>query len=413
VVASERPTALDGGAETVARYEPGTGGAFLARLHAALDSVEENDASAIAEALRGAEKVVIIWGERVNRGGATGGWALAEIGSAIGMAERDGAGLLEIPDATNARGLREVGCLPDAGPGLAETERGIGTEQIRSALESGEITTLLLFGVDPLRDFPDAKAWDRALTAVDHLIAFSTFDSATTARADVVFPLETHAEKDGTVTHPDGRLQRVRPNASRPGDIRPNWGVLAELSLALGDDTGIDSQPSAFEALTTAVPFYAGITDAELGGRGARWQERQQASALPQAADGDLGAPSEGFAQRAASEEGVPAAALRLGTYRDLWAGPITELNPPLRFLRPEQRLEVSPQDAERLGLRSGAEVRVGQNGSSVAAKVVVRERVQQGVCFLIEGVADGNANALLNGRPARVEISKLEPALP
>ncbi len=97
--------------------------------------------------------------------------------------------------------------------------------------------------------------------------------------ADVVFPLETHAEKDGTVTHPDGRLQRVRPSASRPGDIRPNWGVLAELSLALGHDTGIDSQPSAFAALTEAVPFYAGIDDAEIGGRGVRWQDRPAASA--------------------------------------------------------------------------------------------------------------------------------------
>ena len=96
--------------------------------------------------------------------------------------------------------------------------------------------------------------------------------------ADVVFPLETHAEKDGTVTHPDGRLQRVRPSASRPGDIRPNWGVLAELSLALGHDTGVTSQPTAFAALADAVPFYAGITDADIGGRGIRWQDTAAAS---------------------------------------------------------------------------------------------------------------------------------------
>ena len=119
------------------------------------------------------------------------------------------------------------------------------------------------------------------------MIVFSTFENATTAMADVVFPLETHAEKDGTVTHPDGRLQRVRPSAARPGDIRPNWGVLAELSLALGHDTGIDSQPSAFAALTEAVPFYAGITDAEIGGRGVRWQDRDAASQLSRATGDD------------------------------------------------------------------------------------------------------------------------------
>ena len=103
-------------------------------------------------------------------------------------------------------------------------------------------------------------------------------------------------------------------------------------------------------------------------------------------------------------------ASLALGTYRDLWAGPITELNPPLRFLAPEQRVELSPSDASRLNLEHGDEVRVGQNGSSVTAKVAIRERQQAGVCFLIEGVKGGNANALLDGGAVSVEITKLEP---
>ena len=80
---------------------------------------------------------------------------------------------------------------------------------------------MILFGVDPLRDFADHAGWKRALSAADHVIAFSMLENETTAQADVVFPLESHAEKDGTVTHPDGRLQRVRPSAARPGDVRP------------------------------------------------------------------------------------------------------------------------------------------------------------------------------------------------
>jgi NADH-quinone oxidoreductase subunit G len=326
----------------------------------------------------------------------------------------------------------------------------LDTERIRVGLESGELKSLILFGVDPLRDFPDTEAWKRALAAADHLVVFSTFENATTAMADVVLPLETHAEKDGTVTHPDGRLQRVRPSASRPGDIRPNWGVLAELSLALGHDTGIDSQPSALAALAQAVPFYAGIDDAEIAGRGIRWQDRDAASSLPSAGAADVpeGAPGTGSPEtlsesesgdpvpgahptsesgdpvpgahpdsgdsnqalhrRVASEEGAPAAALALGTYRDLWAGPITELNPPLKFLAPQQRIELSLVDAERLGLRNGDAVKVGQNGTAVEASVQIRERIEQGVCFLIEGVADGNANQLLDGGPVAVEISKV-----
>ncbi len=106
-------------------------------------------------------------------------------------------------------------------------------------------------------------------------------ENATTAKADVLLPLETHAEKDGTVTHPDGRLQRVRPSASRPGDIRPNWQVLSDLSSALGHDTGINSQPTAFAALAHSVPFYSGIDNAKIGGRGIRWQDTAAAANVP------------------------------------------------------------------------------------------------------------------------------------
>jgi NADH-quinone oxidoreductase subunit G len=401
-VATDRPTALDGGAEAVARYSPVETDGFLAGLVDALRDDADNHASPIAEVLRGADSIVIVWG------GQVGGW-MGEIADVLGLAEREGSGLLEIPELTNARGLREAGCLPDAGPGLVEAAAGKDTEAIRSALEEGELRSLILFGVDPLRDFPDTEGWKRALAAADHLVVFSTFENATTAMADVVFPIETHAEKDGTVTHPEGRLQRVRPSASRPGDIRPNWGVLAELSLALGHDTGVYSQPTAFAALTEAVPFYAGITDAEIGGRGLRWQDGPAATAVPKP-DGAGGTASAKARSSGESPPPSPSSsedALALGTYRDLWAGPITELNPPLRFLEPRQRVEMSVGDAERLRVKHGDEVKVGENGTSVRARVDIKERIADGVCFLIEGTAEGNANALLNGGPVFVTINK------
>jgi anaerobic selenocysteine-containing dehydrogenase len=102
---------------------------------------------------------------------------------------------------------------------------------------------------------------------------------------------------------------------------------------------------------------------------------------------------------------------LSLSTYRDLWAGPITELNPPLRFLAPQQQVGLSLTDAERRGLKTGDEVRVSQNGTSVQARVSIKERVPEGTCLLIEGVADGNANALLNGSPVSVQIEKITAA--
>jgi NADH-quinone oxidoreductase subunit G len=429
-VATEAPTTLDGGATAVARYAPGGAGSFLADLTAVLraDGTQSGDIDRfeahrreVAEMLQVAESVVVIWGDRIAREGEGAVTALLDVAAALDLAGKEGAGLLEIPELANARGLREAGCLPDAGPGLTDTSDGfsmsdmenrrlvgMGTEEIRVALESGELKTLLLFGVDPLRDFPDTQAWKNALAKASHVIVFSTFENVTTAMADVVFPLETHAEKDGTVTHPDGRLQRVRPSASRPGDIRPNWGVLAELSLALGHDTGISSQPSAFAALTEAVPFYSGITDSDIGGRGIRWQETPALANAPELTEAPgVGSPKHS-SEAPAERFGDPApGALSLATYRDLWAGPITELNPPLRFLAPQQRVELSVTDAERLGLKAGDEVNVSQNGRSLRARVAVRERIPEGTCFLLEGVAEGNANELLNGSPVSVQIEK------
>ncbi|MBA3866650.1 MAG: molybdopterin-dependent oxidoreductase, partial [Solirubrobacterales bacterium] len=383
----------------------------------------ENVASPLAESLRDAGSVVVVWGERIVREGDAAAGALLELAAALNVAGADGAGLLEVPDFANARGLREAGCLPDAGPGLSAADPGMSSEEIRAALESGELGALVLFGVDPLRDFPDTPAWEAALTAAEFVVSFSMFETQTSGKANVVFPLESHAEKDGTVTHPDGRLQRVRPSASRPGDIRPNFQVLAELSTALGHDTGITSQPTAFAALTQAVPFYSAITEESIGGRGIRWQDTQASANVPSASESAGGA-SERFAReengaigdsstapqrRVASEEAPPALSLALGTYRDLWAGPITELNPPLKFLAPEQRVEVSLADADRLNLSSGDTVKVAQNGSSVNARVLIRERMSDGVCFLSEGTAANNANALLNGGPVSVEITKVE----
>ncbi len=421
VVATERPTALDGGAEAIARYAPGQASHFISELAKAVGGAD-NVATPLAESLRDAGKVVVVWGERI---GASAANELLNLTAALNndvdgpktglsdgfSAHEHGVGLLEVPDTTNARGLRDAGVLPDAGPGLAALAiNGHGTEEIREALIDGSLDGVILVGVDPLRDFGDTARWEEALNATGFVVAFSTFATATASKADVLFPLETHAEKDGTVTHPDGRLQRVRPAAGRPGDIRPGWQTLSQLSLALGHDTGVTSQPTAFAALTSAVPFYASITDADIGGRGIRWQETESAASFPKSAT-DVGTGSPDTQRDSASGESVPAAGasgLALGTYRDLWAGPITELNPPLKFLKPNQRLELSPEDAERLGLASEDAVRVTQGSKSLEATVAIRERVPEGVCFLAEGVAGANANSLLNGHQVRVEIEKL-----
>ena len=384
-VAGERPTTLDGGAAATYLYAPGDAAAAIEQIHGG-----SAHGAGVADVLRG-RRTVIVWGERLAADSA----ALRNL---VELAQGLEATLLEVPEAANARGLREVGCVPDAGPGLSEATPGRDALGIRDALASGDTTALILFGSNPVRDAADSTAWQQALQASDFTVAFSMFDDESTKAADVVFPLQSHAEKEATVTHPDGRLQRVRPSADPPGDIRPVWQILAELAAALGEETGIASAPDALAAVAGDVSFYAGITHEEIGGRGIRWQERSAAGELPAA--GEL---------RGTTETSPAPDGLRLGTYRDLWAGPITELNPALRFLKPAQRVEMSLDDAQRLGLKPGDHVEVSANGTSLQAAVALHERMQPGAVFLVEGTADANANALRNGGGETVEIRKLE----
>jgi NADH-quinone oxidoreductase subunit G len=425
-VASDRFTTLDGGAAAVARYAPGGTGTFLAQLNAAMVAAREKgeadgEAGAVASLLRGAKRPVVVWGERLGRGeaGMVAVDALLELVRGLGCAEEEGAGLLGVPETTNARGLREVGVLPDAGPGLGEVDAGRDAEGIRAALEQDELKALLLFGADPVRDHPDSEAWRRALQSADFVLAFAMFEDASAALADVILPLQSHAEKEGTVTHPDGRLQRVRPSVQDPGQVRPGWEALCELAAALDHETGLRSVPDVLAAIAKDVPIYAGITAEEIGGRGIRWQEREASGALPE--QDAAGAPpsGRGVARRIGSDSAKGSAArqqtlgecpdgsLLLGTYRDLWATPVTELNPALRFLAPRQRVELASADAERLGVTDGDAVAVSANGTSVEATVAIRERVGEGACFLVEGTAENNANALLNNGQRAVNVEK------
>jgi NADH-quinone oxidoreductase subunit G len=406
-VATDRPSALDGGAEETARYAPGFMEVFVTALAGAVgvEGYERArgelgaDAERIAGVLRPGATVIV--------------WA-GEAGSAlVDCARKVDAKLLEVPDGANGRGLREVGCLPIAGPGLSEASQGCDASGIREGLADGSLEAALLVDADPVRDFANGPAWSDALGKARLVVAVAMFENGSATHADVVFPAEFYAEKEGTVTHPDGRLQRLRPGVPRPGGVRPIWQVLVELSALLGDETGIDSAPEALAAIASEVPFYAGITHEEIGGRGIRWQERDHIAAdiLGFASGvGGSGRERDGRSTRS-TRDSVPSSddstadRIRVGTYRDLWASEVADRSPALRFLAPRQTLELAPVDADRLGVTPGEEVEVRSNGTSLRARVMVRERIRPGAGFLIEGTAEANANALEPG--TFVEIKK------
>jgi NADH-quinone oxidoreductase subunit G len=417
-IASSRPSSLDANARLSVRYAPGAGEAFVAALAGALSGgpdvgdlalaagADEAAVRALAQLLGAAgEDVVILWGERLTTGAraAHAARALLNLAGGLGLtAGRAGAGLLEIPAAANGRGLREAGVLPNAGPGYTEVEPPTHAPRdaagIAAAAAAGELTALYLLRTDPVRDLAGRETWVAALEHATTVVAHAQFlTEGLREHATVVFPAEAYAEKEGTIVHPDGRLQRLRAAIGHPGAVRPEWQVLADLAERLGLDTGVRTGPMATRQLIDAVPFYAGLTLEGIGGTGVRWPAREAAAAFPEA---ELG-PFELEAPEAAARAN---GRLRLGTFRSIWASEEVHVSPALAFLHPGQHLEISPADAERLSVFTGERVVVGTGSEHVAATVTVRAAVPPGSVFLESGVPEESASSLTG---ALVEVRK------
>jgi NADH-quinone oxidoreductase subunit G len=360
-VATPRPSALDSNAQTVVRYEPGG----EAELIEALSRGESDLAGFLRE---GGEDIVIVWGERIGSAAAL----LPGLAEALGIVGREGAGLLEIPVVANGRGLREAGVLP-----AGEID--------------GEPTALYLFETDPLRD-RSRPLWEQKMRSAALVVAHSSvLTEGLAEHADVVFPADIYAEKDGTVVHPDGRIQRLRTAIAHPGEVRAGWWVIAEVAKRCGLDLGVLTASMAFRQLVDAVPYYEGLTLEEIGGRGVRWPEREQASAY---VVGDNFRKPKEISQPAAQpgENG----ALRLGTYKPIWAAPEVEISPSLQYTIARQQAELSPEDARRLGIASGDKLEVSQNGTRLEAAAVVRSGIPEGTVFLATGIRAESANSLV-----------------
>ncbi len=389
-IASARPSALDPNAQLSIRYAPGAVVEFLSGLEWALTAPGSGETHELAQLLRdGGEDVVILWGESLPPAALA---ILLRIAEKLGLAEREGAGLLEIPAGANARGIREAGALPNAGPGYADTTTGRDAAEIAAATAAGDIRALYLFGVDPLRDLGARAEWQAALARAELVVAHAgVLTEGIAAHADVVFPAESSAEKEGTIVHPDGRLQRLRVAIKHPGQVRAGWQVIGELAKAVGLDLHVLTAGMAFKQLVAAVPFYAGLTLEQIGGRGVRWPETEAAAAMP------AGTPAAQVAVTDVASGPRPEVNghLAAGTYRSIWASPEVEISPALKFTVAEQLVELAPEDAARLGIEHGSTVQVAQNGTRLSGRAVIRTGVPAGSVFLATGIAKDSANAL------------------
>src|SRR5262249_61481411 len=118
----------------------------------------------------------------------------------------------------------------------------------KDGLASHELGPVLLVTSDPVRTQPDSEGWRKALSG-SFVVSIASFEDESTRLANIVIPAETFAEKEGTATHPDGRLQRLRRNVPLPEGMIAGWRFLDAVATELGAGIGGESPADVFAAL--------------------------------------------------------------------------------------------------------------------------------------------------------------------
>jgi len=298
-------------------------------------------------------------------------------------------------------------CSLSASPGLTLTE-------IFQAAYERKIKALYLVGENPMLSDPDVKHVEEALRRLEFLVVQDIFLSETAQFAHVVLPAATFAEKDGTFTNTERRVQRVRKAIEPVGNSRPDWWITCQIAQRMGGkDFGFDHPSQIMEEIAYLTPSYGGITYERLEEGGLQW---------PCATKDDPGTPilhtdvfsrgkgrfiPLGYKPPAESpDEQYP---LILTTERSLYqyhTGTMTRKVKGLNVLRGEELVEMNPRDAEALRVADGEKVRVISRRGEVIASVKVTPVSPPGVLSMTFHFTESPTNILAN--PAVDPIAKI-----
>jgi predicted molibdopterin-dependent oxidoreductase YjgC len=280
-------------------------------------------------------------------------------------------------------------------PGLTVTEITHG------ALE-GRIKAIFIMGENPMLSDPNLSHVAEAFDKVEFLVCQDIFLNETAQRADVVLPAVSFAEKTGTFTNTERRVQMVRPALEPIGAARADWQIILDLANRLGAGWNYNGPAAIFAEMATLTPQYAGMSHERLEQDGIQW---------PCPAPDHLGTPvlhvgkfTRGRGLFAPLEFREPAEApddeypFLLSTGRILFhwhGGTMSRRSAGLDAIAPEAEAEIHPDDAGRLGIAGGDLLRVYSRRGCVVALAHVTPRSAPGMVFMTFHYAEAAVNLL------------------
>jgi formate dehydrogenase major subunit len=380
---------------------------------------------------------IIFWGMGISQHvhGTDNSRCLIALALTTGQIGRKGTGLHPLRGQNNVQGASDAGLIPMVYPDYQSVEkatvrklfedfwgqeldpkRGLTVVEIMNAIHAGQITGMYIEGENPAMSDPDLNHARQALAMLDHLVVQDLFLTETAFHADVVLPASAFAEKSGTFTNTDRRVQLARPVIQPPGDARQDFWIIQEIAKRLGLNWNYAGPAEVFAEMAATMPSMKNIT----------WERLEREGAVTYPVDAPDKPGNEiifyqGFPTENGRAKIVPAnirppdevpdmdypMILSTGRVLEHWhTGAMTRRAGVLDSIEPEAVAFMAPKELYRMNLNPGDFIRLETRRGAVEVKVRSDRDVPENMVFMPFCYAEAAANLLTN--PALDPMGKI-----
>ena len=399
-----------------------------------ITGVPAEDIRRAAEIYAGAERATIIYSMGITQHttGVDNVRSLANLAMMTGNIGKPGTGVNPLRGQNNVQGACDMGALPNVYPGYQRVDNvnvrltfeaawgrklpkkpGLTAVEMVHAAGRSDTKAMYIMGENPVLSEPDSVHTVAGLKNLDFLIVQDIFLTETAELADVVLPAASFAEKAGTFTNTERRVQPVRKAIQPPGEALSDWKIICRVSSKFGYKMEYHSTAAVFDEIAAVTPQYGGISHHRIETCGIHW---------PCPTPGHPGTPilhTTGFVGGKGKFHAIdykpPAEEtdaeypliLTTGRYLAQWhTGTMTRKVQGLNEIEPEARVDINPADAKKYGVKNNRPVTVTTRRGAVTAKARVTDAVPVGVIYMPFHYAEASANKVTN--PALDPVAKI-----
>ena len=372
--------------------------------------IPRKDVQLAARILAGAEQASIVYGNGITQqaNGTDAVIAIANLAMLTGRAGRRG-GIFALQRENNAHGACDMGNLPDFLPGYQSIDdpqnrkkfeerwgrqlpvhAGLTAPEMIGQAREGKIKGMFIMGENPVASFPQPSQVKKALSSLDFLVVTDMFLTETARLASVILPAASFAEKDGTFTNFEGRIQRVRKAIEPAGDSLPDGEIIMRLAKMMGSPMPYASQQQVIDEIEETVPFYHHFAYTDVDNAGLDLSEvdgntpgtRRLYKGLFPSGFGRF-SPVECLPLKDIATDGYPFT-LMVGSSRyHFGAGARSSRSARLKRFSAEAFLEICPTDAKDSGLSDGDKVKVVSTQGVLLTSAKVSDMLPCGLLYM------------------------------